>query len=102
MGLEVTVVDNFETALAVLRFFSGDGPRSRRYGRIAALRLLVQTYNNNNNNNNASLLFFFLLLLFVLFQVVEHRWNETDRENPKYSGKNLCQCHFVHHKPHMA
>jgi hypothetical protein len=38
--------------------------------------------------------------LFSLFQVMEHRWNEIDREKPKYSGKNLFQCHFVHHKSH--
>jgi hypothetical protein len=25
---------------------------------------------------------------------MEHRWNETDREKPKYSGKNLSQCHL--------
>jgi hypothetical protein len=25
-------------------FFSGEGPRSRRYGRTAAMRLLVQPY----------------------------------------------------------
>jgi hypothetical protein len=24
--------------------------------------------------------------------------NEIDRGKPKYSGKNLSQCHFVHHK----
>jgi hypothetical protein len=35
------------------------------------------------------------------FQVMEHRWNEIDRGNPKYSRKNLSQCHFVHHKSHM-
>jgi hypothetical protein len=35
------------------------------------------------------------------FQVIEHRWNEIDRRKPKYSGKNLTQCHFVHHKSHM-
>jgi hypothetical protein len=38
---------------------------------------------------------------FVLFLVMEHRWNEIDRGNPKYSGKNLSQCHFVHYKSHM-
>jgi hypothetical protein len=32
---------------------------------------------------------------------MEHRWNEIDREKPKYTGKNLSQCHFVHHKSHM-
>jgi hypothetical protein len=31
---------------------------------------------------------------------MEHRWNEIDKENPKYSKKNLSQCHFVHHKTH--
>jgi hypothetical protein len=38
---------------------------------------------------------------FSFFHVMEHRWNENDREKPKYSGKTLSQCHFVHHKPHM-
>jgi hypothetical protein len=37
----------------------------------------------------------------VPFLVMEHGWNETDRGKPKYSGKNLSQCHFVHHKSHM-
>jgi hypothetical protein len=32
---------------------------------------------------------------------MENRWNEIDKENPKYSKKNLSQCHFVHHKYHM-
>jgi hypothetical protein len=32
---------------------------------------------------------------------MEHRRNEIDREKPKYSEKNLSQCHFVHHKYHM-
>jgi hypothetical protein len=29
---------------------------------------------------------------------MEHRWNEIDRGKPRYSGENLSQCHFVHHK----
>jgi hypothetical protein len=39
--------------------------------------------------------------VFLLFISMEHRWNEIDRGKPKYSGKNLSQCHFVHHKSHM-
>jgi hypothetical protein len=42
-----------------------------------------------------------IIRYFSFFQVMEHRWNETDRGKPKYSGKNLAQCHFVHHKSHM-
>jgi hypothetical protein len=32
---------------------------------------------------------------------MEHRWNGIDRGKQKYSGKNLSQYHFVHHKSHM-
>jgi hypothetical protein len=38
---------------------------------------------------------------YSFFRVMEHRWNEIDKEKPKYSGKNLSQYHFVHHKSHM-
>jgi hypothetical protein len=38
---------------------------------------------------------------FSFFQVMGHRWNEIDRGKAKYSGKNLSQCHLVHHKSHM-
>jgi hypothetical protein len=43
-----------------------------------------------------------MISFFSFFQVMEHRWNEIDRGKPKYSGKNLSQCHFVHHNSHMG
>jgi hypothetical protein len=42
-----------------------------------------------------------IISFFFIFEVMEHRWNEIDKGKPKYSGKNLSQCHFVHHKSHM-
>jgi hypothetical protein len=42
-----------------------------------------------------------VIRFFLFFQVMEHKWNEIDRGKPKYSGKNLFLCYFVHHKPHM-
>jgi hypothetical protein len=32
---------------------------------------------------------------------MEHHWNAIDRGKPKYSEKNLSQCHFVHLKSYM-
>jgi hypothetical protein len=32
---------------------------------------------------------------------MEDWWNDTDLGKPKYSEKNLSQCHFVRHKSHM-
>jgi hypothetical protein len=32
---------------------------------------------------------------------VETCWNNTDREKPNYSKRNLFHCHIVHHKPHV-
>jgi hypothetical protein len=31
-------------------FFSGEGPRSRRYGRTAAMRLIVQPYDEDDDD----------------------------------------------------
>jgi hypothetical protein len=31
-------------------FFSGEGPRSRRYGRTTALRLIVQPYDEDDDD----------------------------------------------------
>jgi hypothetical protein len=42
-----------------------------------------------------------IISVFSSFRVMEQQWNEIDRGKPKYSGKNLSQCHFVHHKSHM-
>jgi hypothetical protein len=41
-----------------------------------------------------------MISVVSFFGVIEHRLNEIDREKPKYSGRNLSQCHFVHHKSH--
>jgi len=32
---------------------------------------------------------------------MEHLRNDTDRGKPKYTERNLSQCHFVHHKSRM-
>jgi hypothetical protein len=53
------------------KIFFCEGPRSRCYGRTAALRLIVQPCDENDQ-------------LFSFFQVMEHRWNEIDRGKPKY------------------
>jgi hypothetical protein len=52
-------------------------------------RLIVQPYEEDDE-------------VFFCFSILrEHWWNEIDRVKPKYSGKNLSQRHFVHHKSHM-
>jgi hypothetical protein len=65
-------------------FFFCEGPRRKCYGHTAALRLIVQPCDEYDQS-------------FFRFSV----WNEIDRGKPKYSGKNLSHCHFVHHKFHL-
>jgi hypothetical protein len=62
--------------------FSGEGPRSRRYGRTAALMLLVQPCDDYDND----------CYVFVLSPSNGAKWkcNETDRGKPKYSGGKTC------------
>jgi hypothetical protein len=83
----VDVSDEHTTCIFMAAvFFCGEGPRSRCYGRTAALRLMVQPSDEEDR------------FFFSFFRVMEQRWNEIDRGKLKYSGKNLSQCHFVHHK----
>jgi hypothetical protein len=63
-------------------FFSGEGPCSRCYGRTAALRLLVQPCDEDGDYY-----YYYYYYYCVLFLVMEHRWNETDRGKRKYSGE---------------
>jgi hypothetical protein len=50
----------------------GEGPRSRCYGRTAALRIFVQPYDEDEDEQ-----FFYQVL-----QGMEHQWNEIDRGKP--------------------
>jgi hypothetical protein len=58
-------------------FLCGEGPRSRSYGRTAALRFIVQPLWMKMKRK---------MISFSFFQAMEHRWSEIDRGKPKYSG----------------
>jgi hypothetical protein len=43
-------------------------------------------------------------ILFIpqmIYDYGKRRWNDTDREKPKNSEKNLSQYHFVRYKSHV-
>jgi hypothetical protein len=37
----------------------------------------------------------------MIYEYIEPRWNDIDREKLKNSERNLSQCQSVHHKSHM-
>jgi len=56
----------------------------------------------NKNQESGKMIYLNMLRLFsVGGSMSEEHWWNTDRVKPKYSDKNLSQCHFVHHKAHM-
>jgi hypothetical protein len=56
---------------------------------------------HRNLQDYCATLWWILLVFSPFFSAMEHRWNETDTRKPKYSGRNLSQRYFVHHKSHM-
>jgi hypothetical protein len=63
--------------ITIIFIFFGERPRSRRYGRTAALRLIVQPCDEDN------------YFSFLFFRVTEQRWNKIHRVKPKYWGEKL-------------
>jgi hypothetical protein len=59
-------------------FFYCEGPRSRSYGRTAALGLIVQPCDKDEEKNYQ---------FFSFFQVMEQRWNEIDKGKQSTRGK---------------
>jgi hypothetical protein len=72
IGISVRVSSWNFPCFTVKRFFFCERPRSRSYGRTAALRLLVQPCDEDERWS----------VFFLFLQVMEHRWNEIDRVKP--------------------
>jgi hypothetical protein len=67
------------------------GPRSRSYGRTAVLRLTEETCDKDEEKDDQ----------FFIFPSNGAPVEYIGSGKPKYSAKNLSQCHFVQHKSHM-
>jgi hypothetical protein len=67
--------NHIRNVACLLTVFCGEGPRSRSYGRTAALRLIVQPCDEDEEKDDE--------FFFSFFLVMEHRWNEIDRGKPK-------------------
>ena len=72
-------------------FFCGEGPRSRCYGRTAALRLIVQPCDEDGEKDDQ-------------FFNISKEWStcgmKLTGENRNTRGKKICPS--VHHKFHMG
>jgi hypothetical protein len=71
--------------MATHSFFCDEGPRSRCYGRTAALRLIVQPCDEDEEKDDQ---------FFSFFRVMEHQWKELTWENR--STMPLCPPQIPH------
>jgi hypothetical protein len=81
----------YTSSVLALRFWVEKGPAAEATRAPQPWGLLCKPYDEDEEKGDQFVSF---------FQVMEHRWNELVRRKSKYLGKNLSQCHFVHHKSH--